>query len=194
MFYIVLSLRLSVCPSRLRYFVVCFFSHLYVSDGSGYDSPEPFLTDGGPSSRAGCVTLLAAMTPLFLGLFFWLWPIPPSSWSSHPGIMGWTGCPSKSTTPQGSPLTPPHSPSHLHLNMTTNHPHCQLFHGPATDTNPWHGCEGWVLNCLGSCPSSPIPEFWVEQSISEGKHKRDVSALISGGPFDLTIDSWPLMG
>ncbi|TKS86918.1 Ephrin-A2 ELF-1 EPH-related receptor tyrosine kinase ligand 6 [Collichthys lucidus] len=36
-------------------------------DGSGYDSPEPFLTDGG---------------------------------------LGWAGCPSKSTTPQGSPLSP----------------------------------------------------------------------------------------
>ncbi|CAG5866675.1 unnamed protein product [Menidia menidia] len=41
-------------------------------DGSGYDSPEPFLTDGGPSSRAGSMTLLAALAPLIPGLSFWL--------------------------------------------------------------------------------------------------------------------------
>ncbi|XP_004540248.1 ephrin-A2 [Maylandia zebra] len=41
-------------------------------DGSGYDSPEPFLTDGSSSWRAGCMTLLAALASLFLGLFYWL--------------------------------------------------------------------------------------------------------------------------
>ncbi|XP_028422181.1 ephrin-A2 [Perca flavescens] len=41
-------------------------------DGSGYDSPEPFLTDGGPSWRPGSMTLLAVLASLLLGLFSWL--------------------------------------------------------------------------------------------------------------------------
>ncbi|MED6263436.1 hypothetical protein CHARACLAT_004559 [Characodon lateralis] len=36
-------------------------------DGSGYDSPEPFLTDGGPRSNAGWAVLLAVLAPLVLG-------------------------------------------------------------------------------------------------------------------------------
>ncbi|KAF3845195.1 hypothetical protein F7725_008358 [Dissostichus mawsoni] len=35
------------------------FLSFSVSDGSGYDSPEPFLTDGGPCRRPGSVALLA---------------------------------------------------------------------------------------------------------------------------------------
>uniref|UniRef100_A0A3B3HKQ4 Ephrin-A2a n=1 Tax=Oryzias latipes TaxID=8090 RepID=A0A3B3HKQ4_ORYLA len=41
-------------------------------DGSGYDSPEPFLTDGGASSRTGCLALVAASGLVFLGLYLWL--------------------------------------------------------------------------------------------------------------------------
>lgn len=115
---------MSVRPLSVQMFCRFFsLSHFFVSDGSGYDSPEPFLTDGSSSWRAGCMTLLAALASLFLGLFYWLWPFSPSSWSSRPRIMGWAGCPSQSTTPQGSPLSP--FRSHRHLNTTTNHPHCQ---------------------------------------------------------------------
>uniref|UniRef100_A0A3Q2PV79 Ephrin-A2a n=1 Tax=Fundulus heteroclitus TaxID=8078 RepID=A0A3Q2PV79_FUNHE len=39
-------------------------------DGSGYDSPEPFLTDGGPGSDACWAVLLAALAPLVLGPVF----------------------------------------------------------------------------------------------------------------------------
>ncbi|PWA29518.1 hypothetical protein CCH79_00008007, partial [Gambusia affinis] len=39
-------------------------------DGSGYDSPEPFLTDGGPGSGARWAVLLAALAPLVLGPVF----------------------------------------------------------------------------------------------------------------------------
>ncbi|XP_043998126.1 ephrin-A2 isoform X2 [Gambusia affinis] len=38
--------------------------------GSGYDSPEPFLTDGGPGSGARWAVLLAALAPLVLGPVF----------------------------------------------------------------------------------------------------------------------------
>uniref|UniRef100_A0AAV2JDF0 Ephrin RBD domain-containing protein n=1 Tax=Knipowitschia caucasica TaxID=637954 RepID=A0AAV2JDF0_KNICA len=38
-------------------------------DGSGYDSPEPFLTDGGPRWRSGPFLLTAS---LLLGLLLWL--------------------------------------------------------------------------------------------------------------------------
>ncbi|XP_077477797.1 ephrin-A2 [Stigmatopora argus] len=40
--------------------------------GSGYDSPEPFLTDGGPSWRPVSVAPVATLAWLFLGLFSWL--------------------------------------------------------------------------------------------------------------------------
>lgn len=49
-----------------------FSSLLSVPDGSGYDSPEPFLTDGGPESNAGGAVLLAALAPLLLGPVFGL--------------------------------------------------------------------------------------------------------------------------
>eukprot|EP00064_Thunnus_orientalis_P007295 superscaffoldBa00000799_g7315 len=44
----------------------------YYIYGSGYDSPEPFLTDGGPSWRPGSMALLAVLASLLLGLFSWL--------------------------------------------------------------------------------------------------------------------------
>ncbi|CAB1433759.1 unnamed protein product [Pleuronectes platessa] len=104
-------------------------------DGSGYDSPEPFLTDGGLPSRAGC--------------------------------------PSKSTTPQGSllSLSPP-SPSSSPTSTSTSlqpptHPHCQ----PPSMAQPWTPYPGLaeragVVSCLGIDPSSLIPDFWVGQHLS----------------------------
>ncbi|KAG7237997.1 hypothetical protein INR49_031351 [Caranx melampygus] len=55
--------------------------------------------------------------------------------------MSWAGCPSKSTTPQGSPLPPsPSTLSHLHLYMTTNHPHCQPLPWPSHG----HPSQAWL--------------------------------------------------
>lgn len=159
----------SVCSSPLVQ-IFCrpsFFSRLSVSDGSGYDSPEPFLTDGGASSRTGCLALVAASGLVFLGLYLWLWLPPPDYVELQTQDEGWAGCPSKSTTPQGSPLT--------HLSTSTwplTTPTASPFHSP----NHAHPPQAWLQGL--SCPSSPISEFWVDQHISEEERSSYQGGLV----------------
>ncbi|CAL8284467.1 unnamed protein product [Lota lota] len=42
------------------------------TDGSGYDSPEPFLTDGGPSRRSLSLAMSSTLATLVLALLYWL--------------------------------------------------------------------------------------------------------------------------